>query len=169
LRGEYIQVSDLPEPNIGVQGQSHEEHKGGIEKDQPRLANVTIVYRHSQLAAQYRQFETTILTNSDQQSGERTNYNRESALLHDLIHDRDREASKDCRHGSHTNIRDMVFRVAIANGLEFELAIETDKPSSKTEKELRKRRVHIKVVFPKNVVFCEFAEVDFVEPVPLHL
>ena len=61
-----------------------------------------------------------------------------------------------------------MFGVAIADGLELELAIETDEPTRKAKKELRERRMHIEVVFPKNVVCRKFAEMDFVEPVPLH-
>ena len=61
----------------------------------------------------------------------------------------------------------MVFRVAIANGLELKLAIEADEPTRKAEEELRKRRMHIEVVFPEDVVRREFAEVDFVKPVPI--
>ena len=60
-----------------------------------------------------------------------------------------------------------MFRVAIANGLELELAVEADEPTRKPEEELRKGRVHIEVVFPENVVCCEFAEVNFVKPVPI--
>ena len=52
-RGARIQISNLPEPDIGVQRQSHEEHEGGVEEDQPCLANVTIVYKHLQLTAHY--------------------------------------------------------------------------------------------------------------------
>lgn len=59
----------------------------------------------------------------------------------------------------------MVFRVAIANGLELELAVETDEPTGEAKKELCKGRVHIEVVFPENVVCRKLAKVDFVEPV----
>ena len=60
-----------------------------------------------------------------------------------------------------------MLRVAIANGLELELAVEADKPTRKAKEEFRKRRVHIEVVFPEDVVRREFAKVDFVEPVPI--
>ena len=59
----------------------------------------------------------------------------------------------------------MVLRVAIANGLKLELAVEADKPTRQAKEEFRKRRVHIEVVFPEDVVRREFAKVHFVEPV----
>lgn len=69
-RGARIQIPNLPEPNIAVQGQSHEEHKGGVEEDQSCLANVAVVYKNSQLTAQNYRLRVMVLTNSDQQSGE---------------------------------------------------------------------------------------------------
>jgi hypothetical protein len=69
-RGTDVQVSNLPEPNIGVHRQSHEEHKGGVEEDQSCLANVTIVYKYPQITAQYHRFKTMVLTKSDQKGAE---------------------------------------------------------------------------------------------------
>lgn len=57
----------------------------------------------------------------------------------------------------------MVFRVAVTDGFELELSIETREPSSETQKHLREWRMDIKVVLALDVVRRELSEVNLIE------
>ena len=63
----------------------------------------------------------------------------------------------------HSDIRNVIFRVAIANVLEVELTIKSNEPASEVEKEFCERWVYVKVVFPCNIVGCKFPKLNFVK------
>ena len=75
------------------------------------------------------------------------NHSSVSTLLHDPVYNWDGETTKNCRQDTHSHIRDVVFRVAIANVLKVEVTIEPNEPASEAEKELCEWRVDVKVVF----------------------
>lgn len=95
---------------------------------------------------------------------ERRNDRRVPALLHNSVHNRNRETPQDRRQRAHADVRHMARGVAVANRLERELAVKPDEPAREPEEQLRERRVHVEVVLAHDVVRRELAEVDLVEP-----
>ena len=57
----------------------------------------------------------------------------------------------------------MVFRIAITNILEVEIAVEPREPTSGTEHQLGQRGVDIEVILAKDVVRGELPEVHLIE------
>jgi hypothetical protein len=88
-----------------------------------------------------------------------------ATLLHDRVDHWDSETSKNGWERAHADVGDVVDSIAIANALEEERAVETDKPTSKTEQHLGERRVDIKVVLVGEVVRSKLSKVDLIEAV----
>ena len=57
----------------------------------------------------------------------------------------------------------MVFRIAITNILEVEIAVEPREPTSGTEHQLGQRGVDVEVILAKDVVRSELPEVHLIE------
>lgn len=59
----------------------------------------------------------------------------------------------------------MVVRITVTDVCEVEGAVIANKPTGKTEEELREWRMDVEVVLPCDVVGREFAEMDLVEAI----
>lgn len=91
-------------------------------------------------------------TEKNDRRRERSNDRRVPALLHNSVNNWNRETAQDCRQRAHADIWHMGRGVAVADSLERELAVEANEPARKSEKQLRKRRVHVEVVLAEDVV-----------------
>ena len=72
-------------------------------------------------------------TEEDNRGGEGCNDGGITALLHDSIDNGDSETAEDSGKGTHADVRDMGFSVAVADVLEAEGAIVAYEPTSETE------------------------------------
>jgi hypothetical protein len=53
--------------------------------------------------------------------------------------------------------------IGISNGFKVEATIESNEPTSETEKQFCERGMYVEIVLAKNIVSCEFAKVDLIE------
>lgn len=102
-------------------------------------------------------------TEKDNRSRKRCNHCSVTALFHNSVNDRDGETTKECGQSSHSHIRNVIFCVAVADILEVELAIKSNKPASEAEKEFGEGRVYVEIVFSCDIVGGEFPKMNFVE------
>ena len=71
-----------------------------------------------------------------------------ATLFHDPVYDWDGETTEDRGKHTHSDKRNMIFGVAIANVLEIKLTIESHEPAGEPKKEFCERWVYVEVVFP---------------------
>lgn len=102
-------------------------------------------------------------TEKNKERGEGCNYGRITAFFHDGVNERNGESTECSRESAQADVRDVVFRVAVADVLELELTVEAREPACKTQQHLRERRMYIEIVFALDVVSCELAKVHFIE------
>ncbi len=57
----------------------------------------------------------------------------------------------------------MIGCIAVSDGLEWKVSVETNKPSCKAEKKFGERRVHVEVILAVDIMWRELAEMDFIE------
>lgn len=102
-------------------------------------------------------------TKQDNTGRERCNDCRITALLHNRINDWDGKATQDSGESTHSNKRNVIYRVTIPNVFELELSIEAYKPTSQTKQHFGERRVNIKVVLSWDIVRRKFSKMDFIK------
>ena len=156
-------VAIFAEFDIRVDRQRHEEDQNRVEQDQSRLSNVGVVWLP--LVSRIGIRLCLRLTEKNDYSRESTNDSRVSALLHDGVYNRNRETTKHRRQGTHSPVWDVVGRVAVTNAREVEVALKTNKPSRKSEQQLRKWGVNVEIVFATQVVGGKLAKMDLVEAI----
>lgn len=120
-------VTQLVKFNVKEQAASHCQYKGSIQKDQPGLANVSVV--------------------KENQSGS-NDASRDTIprLPHDKIGNRHSQGAQNGGKSSECNIRDLVVNVRIANVFEVEVAIVANQPAHEGKEKLGKRRMDIEKV-----------------------
>ena len=96
-------------------------------------------------------------------SRKRSNDCRITALLHDRINHRDGKTAHDSGESTHSNKRNVIYRVTITDIVELEMSIEAYKPASQTKQHLGKGRVNIKVILAQDIEWREFSKMDFIE------
>lgn len=129
-------MSQLVEPNVGQDGESHEEDKRGIEEDQTSLANVCVVQEH-------------------QTSSSDAGWQGVTRLPHDHEDNWNCKSAESSGHGTVCDIGNFIGDVRVANVLEQEVALVTDKPTSEGEEKLSERRVDIEEVCALQIVRSE--------------
>ena len=102
-------------------------------------------------------------TEQDEASGEGGDGSRVTRLLHDSKDDGDGSAAEEGGEGAETDVRHLVYGVAVANVCKIEFAIKADEPARKPEEELCERWVDVEVVLPEDIERGELAKVDLVE------
>ena len=161
---EHLQVSEFAEADVRVDGEGHEEDEGSIQENKPRLCNMRVICSTTTFSKNLLHIFAGGLTEQNQASRESSDNRRVSALLHNRIDNRDSQTSKNCGQSAHADIGNVVGGVAVADVLKQETPIEADKPTRQAKQQLCERWVHVEVVLVRDVVCCELAEVDFVEP-----
>lgn len=126
-------VSLLVEADVAEHRERHEEDERGIEEDQASLTNVGVIEEHEAGCGD-------------------AGRERVARLPHDQEDDWDGEGTKRGGHSTVCDIWDLVGNVRIADVLEEKLALVSNKPSSKCEEELSKRRVDVEEVGSLQVV-----------------
>lgn len=71
-----------------------------------------------------------------------------STLFHYSIYNWDGKTTEDCGESTHSNIRNVIFRVVVADVLKAELTIESHEPASEAKKELCEWWMYVEVIFP---------------------
>jgi hypothetical protein len=137
-------VAQLVELDVAQEAASHGENKRGIQQDQASLANVRIVQEN-------------------QSSGDDAGGQAVARLPHDEVGDGHGAGTKDRRKGSVRDVGNLVRNVGIANVLEVEVAIVSNKPSHEGEEQLSEGRVDIEEVGSLQVVRGKLAKVHLVE------
>lgn len=162
ILSKYLQISELAEADIRVDGEGHEEDESGIQENKPRLCNMRVIC--STTSRNIATDSRVELTEQNQTSGESSNDRRISAFFHNRIHNRNSQASKNRGQSAHTDIGNVVGDVAVADVLKQETPIEADEPTRQAKQQLCEGRMHVEVVLVCDIVCCELAEVNFVEP-----
>jgi hypothetical protein len=140
----YSLVTIFAELDIRIDRQRHEEYQNSVKQDQSRLSNVGVIWLPS--VPRIGRLDAKRLTEKNDERRESTNDSRVSALLHDSVHNRDRETTEYGWQGTHSPVWDVIGRVAVTDVREVEVALKTDKPSRKSEQQFRKWRVNIEVI-----------------------
>lgn len=142
-RGELM-IAKLAELNVGKERKCHEENEGGVEEDQTRLGNMSVVKKN-------------------ESSGERGNGGRVARLFHDPEDDWDGGGAQEGGERAHADEGHLVDGITVADVGKIEFAIESNEPADKAEEELGERWVHVEVILAENVVGGELAKVNLVE------
>jgi hypothetical protein len=105
------------------------------------------------------------LTEKDEGRRESGDNGRVTGLLHDGVHERDREGAENGRERTHADVGHMVVRIRVTNVLEVEVSVETHEPTGEAEEHLCERRMHVEVVLTFDVLCGELAEVHLIEAI----
>lgn len=138
LPGEGL-VSKLVELDVEQQTASHGKNQSRIEKNESGLANVGVVKQN-------------------QASSNDTSWQTVARLPHDQVGDRHGQGAENGGHSSKSDIGDLVGDVGIANVLEVEVTVISNKPAHKREQELAERRMDIEEVGSLEIVGSELKE-----------
>ena len=121
------------ELDVAEQAARHGKHKGGVEEDQARLANVGVV-------------------EEDKTGGNQASRKAVARLPHDHVDNGDGKGAENGGQRAESNIRDLVADVGIANVLEMEVAIIANQPAHKGKEQLAEWRVNIEEVCSLEIV-----------------
>lgn len=126
-------MSQLVELDVEQETAGHGENQGGIEENQARLANVSIVQEN-------------------QASSDKASRQAVARLPHDHIGDGHGQCTEDGGQGSESDVGNFVGDVGVADIFEVEVAVIPNQPANKGKEQLGKRRVHIEKVGALEVV-----------------
>ena len=129
-------VAQFVELDITQETACHGEDQGGVEKNQACLTNVSVVKEH-------------------QAGRDNARWNTIGGFPHDQEDDGYSQSTQQSGQGAESNVGDMVCDVRVTNILEVEVAIISDEPSGKSEKELSQGWVDVQEVGSLQVEGCE--------------
>jgi hypothetical protein len=160
----YSLVTIFAELDIRIDRQRHEEDQNRVKQDQSRLRNVGIVWLPLVSPLEHPR-SIWELTEKDYDCRESSNDSRVSTLLHDIVHNRNRETTEYSWQGTHSPVWDVIGRIAVTDVREVKIALKTNKPSRKSEQQLREWGMDIEVVLATQIVGRELAEMNLVKTV----
>lgn len=88
-KGEYSLITKLAELNVCKERKGHEENEGGVEEDQTRLGDMSVIWRGARRSGMKCAARADKLTEKNESSRERGNGGRVARLLHDPENDWD--------------------------------------------------------------------------------
>lgn len=159
-----LPVTKFSESNVGIGSERHEEDQDGIKQYQPGLRDMRVVCKTSR-ELNLVKMRTVVLTKQEEDRRERRNHRRITTLLHDAVYDRNRQAAQYGWQRPHSDIRDMIFRVAVSDTIERKTPVKAHKPTSQAEQHLCERRVDVEVIFPLDVIRCKFPKMNLIESI----
>lgn len=157
-------VSIFAELDVRIDRQRHKEDQNCIKQDQPRLGNVGVIW-FILVSHIGRPDVSARHTEKDYDRRKSSNNSRVSTLMHDIVHNRNRQTAQNGWQGTHSPVWDIISRVAVSNVLEVEVALKTNKPSCKSEQQLRKWGMDVEIVLATEIVCGKLAKMDLIEAV----